>query len=479
MRRLVVGPFNRVEGDLEVRLDIDAGAVTSARVVSPMFRGFEAILEGRPPDDALVLAPRICGICSVSQSMAASSALAQAQGLTAPPNGRRAALLAHACENLSDHLTHFFLFFAPDFARQAYGARAWSAEAQARFAAPSGASRTAALAARAKFLHVTGIVAGKWPHTLALQAGGSTLPLDHGAKIRLIAAIDDFRRYLEAEVYAGALEVFAEIGSLEALQSWRAAARGGALRFFLDIADDLDLWRAGRGAEVFLSYGAYADEGLHALAPGVWRAGAVVPLDTQAIIEDSAHAFYAGAPAHPAAGSTRAQPEKQGAYSWCRAPRYGGEAAEVGAFARQLVDGNALTRELHARFGSTVSGRVLARWIEVARVLPWMERWARAITVNEPYLIAAPLPQEADAVGLVEAARGALGHWLGVRAGVIERYQIIAPTTWNFSPRDAEGIPGPLERALVGAPVGAGETTPLAVQHIVRSFDPCMVCTAH
>ena len=33
--------------------------------------------------------------------------------------------------------------------------------------------------------------------------------------------------------------------------------------------------------------------------------------------------------------------------------------------------------------------------------------------------------------------------------------------------------------ALVGAPVLPGETTPVAVQHIVRSFDPCMVCTVH
>jgi len=66
-----------------------------------------------------------------------------------------------------------------------------------------------------------------------------------------------------------------------------------------------------------------------------------------------------------------------------------------------------------------------------------------------------------------------------VRRGRISNYQIVAPTTWNFSPRDAEGIPGALEQALVGTPVEPGETTPIAVQHVVRSFDPCMVCTVH
>jgi hydrogenase large subunit len=89
------------------------------------------------------------------------------------------------------------------------------------------------------------------------------------------------------------------------------------------------------------------------------------------------------------------------------------------------------------------------------------------------------MPDEAQAVGTTEAARGSLGHWLSVRGGKLSAYQIVAPTSWNFSPRDAAGTPGALEAALVGAPVQAGEATPVAVQHIVRSFDPCMVCTVH
>jgi coenzyme F420-reducing hydrogenase gamma subunit len=85
--RLIVGPFNRVEGDLEVRLDLADGRVRSAQVVSPMYRGFEPMLVGRDPLDALVIVPRICGICSVSQSLAAARALASAAGVQPPPNG--------------------------------------------------------------------------------------------------------------------------------------------------------------------------------------------------------------------------------------------------------------------------------------------------------------------------------------------------------------------------------------------------------
>ena len=110
---------------------------------------------------------------------------------------------------------------------------------------------------------------------------------------------------------------------------------------------------------------------------------------------------------------------------------------------------------------------------------PMTERWLAALSPREPFFHADRLPADGDGTGLTEAARGALGHWVSVRHGRIARYQIVAPTSWNFSPRDATGTPGALEAALEGAPVREGEDTPVAVQHIVRSFDPCMVCTVH
>ncbi|MCB1757696.1 MAG: nickel-dependent hydrogenase large subunit, partial [Gammaproteobacteria bacterium] len=109
--RKLVGPFNRVEGDLEIDLEIRDGVIETARVNSPLYRGFEQILQGKDPRDALVYTPRICGICSVSQSVAAAVALARAQGLQPAENGRLATNLILACENLADHLSHFYLFF--------------------------------------------------------------------------------------------------------------------------------------------------------------------------------------------------------------------------------------------------------------------------------------------------------------------------------------------------------------------------------
>jgi hydrogenase large subunit len=156
-----------------------------------------------------------------------------------------------------------------------------------------------------------------------------------------------------------------------------------------------------------------------------------------------------------------------------------GEVIETGAIARQLACAHPLVLDAVGRHGGTVYTRVLARLLELARVVPLMEQWLQQLKINEAYCVPTPAFTEGVGVGLSEAARGSLGHWVVASRGRIANYQIVAPTTWNFSPRDATGTPGALEQALVNAPVQAGEITPVAVQHIVRSFDPCMVCTVH
>jgi Ni,Fe-hydrogenase I large subunit len=471
--RLIVGPFNRVEGDLEVHLDVADGAVRSARVNAPLFRGFERMLMGRPPSDALTLTPRICGICSVSQSAAAARALAAAGGHAPAPQGAAMAALIHAVENAADHLTHFNLFFMPDFARPCYADRPWHGRVADRFAALAGVAAKQAVEARAALMHILGLMAGKWPHTLAIQPGGVTRAPGPRDKVRITASLAAFRRYLEETLFGAELEAFAALPSHDALIGWRSGDAG----LFLKIAADLDLDALGRGSGRYLSHGAYPTATGHGFAPGIWRDGALHPLDLSGLVEDTAHAWMLGPAAHPAQGQTLPdEAMRDAAYSWCKAPRLDGQTIETGALARQVIDGHPLARALA---GGGVLARVAGRLLELARLPGIMEALARDIDTTAPFISHAPMPRDGAGVGLVEAARGALGHWLRVEGGRIAAYQIVAPTTWNFSPRDAAGQPGPLEAALEGAPVGAGETTPIAVQHIVRSFDPCMVCTVH
>lgn len=481
MRRLLVGPFNRVEGDLEVRLDVADGAVSAAYANSPLYRGFESLLKGRPAADSLIVAPRICGICSVSQSIAAASALRAAAGVTPALNGQLAANIAHAAENAADHLTHFYVFFMPDFAREAYRGRPWFDAVAHRFRAQSGTAAGDWLPQRQRLLHVMGILAGKWPHSIAFQPGGTTKAVDKGEKIRLLSIVRDLRRFLEETVFGGALEAVLALDGAAALAAWAEQKPGCDFARFHDVSLTCGLSGLGRTLLPMMSQGAYHGPAGALFAPGVFDPvrGLAAPLDGAAIAEDLSSTWMRGRTEHPAEADAAVDADKQGAYSWCKAPRLGGRPVEVGALARQAVDGQPFARDLIGSDGGGVHARVVARLVETARLVLAMEIWTGALHPGESFCVDAPLPASCAGAGLVEAARGSLGHWLTVENGRIARYQIIAPTTWNFSPRDAAGVPGPLEQALVGAPVNEGETDPLSVQHIVRSFDPCMVCTVH
>lgn len=524
MTRLLVGPFNRVEGDLEVALDIEGGRVLSAQVNAPMYRGFEQILQGKHPHDALVYVPRICGICSVSQSVACARALANLAGITPPPNGQHVTNVMLATENLADHLTHFYLFFMPDFTRPVYANQPWHAEAVRRFAPQTGEQTRAAMAARQRWFTLLGTLGGKWPHTQSIEAGGSTRAVEASERIRLLAKVRELRRFLERELFAAPLEFIASLDSEAALWRWQAQEpTGGDLRLFLTIVQSAGLARLGPGPGRYLSYGAYPQpDGGFAFDSGVWQAGTgsasaegahadatsagtvgagtvgagtvgagasaanasagcLTPLDASAIREDATRAWLSDAagPRHPLDGLTQPDIDKADAYTWNKAPRLAGQVIETGAIARQLAAGHPLVRDAVQRHGGTVYTRVLARLLELARVVPMMEDWLGQLQPNAAYCVPTPAFTDGVGAGLSEAARGSLGHWLVASGGRIANYQIIAPTSWNFSPRDAAGTPGALEQALEGAPVAPGEATPVAVQHIVRSFDPCMVCTVH
>lgn len=347
--RLVLGPFNRVEGDLELQLEAEAGRVTAARVNAPLYRGFERMLAGRDPSDALTLTPRICGICSISQSIAAARALGAAMGLAPTAQGAALAALIHAVENAADHLTHFNLFFMPDFTRPAYAGRPWHARACTRFAAFEGAAQRAALEARASLMHILGLLAGKWPHTLAVQPGGVTRTPGPRDKLRIQTTLRGFRRYLEEVVFGAPIEDFVALQEPAQLMRW---GRGDA-GFFLEIAADLGLAEMGRGAGRYLSFGAYPLAEGHGFAPGVWLAGRSVPLDAETITEDLSHAWMLGETAHPFAGVTHPDATmRAGAYSWCKAPRLAGAPVEVGALARQVIDGHPLALALVGASGA-------------------------------------------------------------------------------------------------------------------------------
>ena len=87
-------------------------------------------------------------------------------------------------------------------------------------------------------------------------------------------------------------------------------------------------------------------------------------------------------------------------------------------------------------------------------------------------------------VGFWGAGRGYLSHHAVIEDGALSNYQIVTPSTWNASPRDPWGNPGPYEEAVLNTPIlenykDNDDYKGIDILRTIRSFDPCMPCTTH
>jgi Ni,Fe-hydrogenase I large subunit len=116
-------------------------------------------------------------------------------------------------------------------------------------------------------------------------------------------------------------------------------------------------------------------------------------------------------------------------------------------------------------------GRHAARAEECAIVADKCVEWALQLKPGGATIKSAPVPDSAKGMGLNEAARGSVTHWIVIKNKKIENYQVVSPTLWNASPRDDKDVPGPIEQALIGTPV-ADPANPINVVRVIRAFDP-------
>jgi ferredoxin hydrogenase large subunit/hydrogenase large subunit len=126
----------------------------------------------------------------------------------------------------------------------------------------------------------------------------------------------------------------------------------------------------------------------------------------------------------------------------------------------------------------SVLGRMVCRALEAALLAREAAQWVDRIVPNDPPAQDFRRVKQGCGFGLVEAPRGALGHWLSIEDGKVKHYQCLVPTTWNCSPRDDTGQPGPLEKALEGVEIADREQA-VEAGRVVRSFDPCLACAVH
>ncbi len=83
-------------------------------------RFFEVMLKGMSAERAPFLTSRICGICSISHSLASIRALERAMEVSTPPKPPKAIrLLAMHGETLQSHALHLFFLAAARLSRHA------------------------------------------------------------------------------------------------------------------------------------------------------------------------------------------------------------------------------------------------------------------------------------------------------------------------------------------------------------------------
>jgi [NiFe] hydrogenase large subunit/hydrogenase large subunit len=357
-----------------------------------------------------------------------------------------------------------------------------------------------------EFIKLHAVLGGKNPHLQSFLVGGMATPVDPNSQAAL------------------------NTGTIAELKQLVAKARDFVTRVYipdlLAIASFYKDWAGhGRGIGNYLAYGEYPEgdgpKPALFLPSGVIRGrdlSKVEPFDHTKVTEYVAHSWYSyqqgdGVALHPFQGETapnytgptppyeRLNTEADSKYSWLKSPRYDDQPMEVGPLARMLVafvSGHARVKELvgavlkqlnvgpEALFSTL--GRVAARGIETQLIAEKMDEWVDALGAN---MASGELrihdnskwdpgtwPADAMGAGFHEAPRGALGHWVHINSGLISNYQCVVPSTWNAGPRDAKGVRGPYEEALLGTPV-ADLQRPVEILRTVHSFDPCMACGVH
>ncbi len=288
-----------------------------------------------------------------------------------------------------------------------------------------------------------------------------------------------------------------------------------------------DWAKYGGGLKNYLCYGEFPTKGYWHPESFKYARGAVLnrdlstvhpvnPRDEQEIKEYIAHSWYTydggeNTGMHPWAGETQIKYtgpkppfetlEGFDKYSFLKTPRWKDNPMETGPLARLIVsyaaghnDVKELVNETLGKLQVPVDalfstlGRTAARGLDAALAMIWLKEFFGQLmdrvktnevsTFNREKWEPKTWPKDAEGVGLVEAPRGSLAHWIKIHDGAIANYQLVVPTTWNGSPRDAKQQRSSFEASLIGTPV-ANLEQPVEILRTVHSFDPCLACAVH
>lgn len=453
--RIIVNPITRISGFMEIDVAVENHKVVDAKVKGLMFRGFEQMLNGRFPLDAVYYTERICGICSTAHGLASTLALEQALGVTANEQARYLRDIMHGCEFIQNHLRHFYQFTVPDYVLM-------PAECCPIFETPFGDLRIPkeendlivqhyfdSLNVSREAHEAIAVLGGKVPHTHGIFVGGATTQATADKVVQLKTILNGVGSFIENVTIPDA---------------------GIIAQYYPDY------YQNGVGPRNFLSYGcfdSYPSLGTLYIDPMIEVQGERRAMDPARITEEIDFSWYTDQLNSYSPMETMPVDDmnKPNAYSFIKSVQMDDLSFECGPLARQWMSGE-------YRHGISTMDRTVARIYEAKKITEILLTLLDNVELHVPSQFRHEIPASSAGAGLIDTTRGALGHWLKIDNQLLSFYQVITPSVWNLSSHDNSGIPGTAEQALIGAEI-QDEENPVELARIIRSFDPCVSCATH
>lgn len=452
--KITINPVTRISGFLEIEVEVEQNKIINSKSSGLLFRGFEKMLRGRSPLDAIYFTERICGICSTAHSMASTLALEDALHIQPNENDKMIRDFMHGSEHLQNHLRHFYQYTIPDFVKGARMEPSFiSSHNDYRLPEKIDKELSKHYLDSLKFSKLAhemiAVLGGKAPHNHGIFVGGVTVNIESAKWIKIKSILSDIKKFV--------IELL--IPDVYTIANYYP-----------------DYFNIGIGYKNLMSYGlfdSYTDKRAFYVAPGVIINGVYGALNADKITENIQRAWYESVSDVESSTDTTVNENihKENAYSWIKAPRYDGYAMEVGPLARMWLSGN-------YNRGISTMDRTIARVLEVKKIIETMEVFLDKIMLLPTNQGIYEFTQDSFGKGLTDTTRGALGHWISVKNQTIQNYDIITPSSWNLSPEDSKGLKGVVEEALIGTVI-QDIKNPVEIGRVVRSFDPCVSCATH
>lgn len=451
---ITINPLTRVNGMMEIQVEVEKNIIINAKCGGLLFRGFEKMLRGRPPLDAIYFTERICGICSSAHALASSYALEDILKVKPNENDKMVRDFIHASDIVQNHIRQFYQFTFPDFIsgpkiQPLYGVD------ESNYRLPEALNNSLADHYVESFQYsrlaheMLAVFGGKAPHNHGIFVGGVTVNIEASKFIKVKSILTKINEFVTSKMLPDA-HIIADYYP--------------------------EYFENGISYNNMMTYGlfdSYKEPELFYVSPQIMINGELQDFDSNKITENIHGSWFEADQLEQRPTDTTIDENvlKESGYSWIKAPRYDGLPMEVGPLARMWFNGE-------YRRGFSTMDRILARVLELKKIIDIMEGILKRIQMQNTEQGVYQFVGELNGKGLTDTSRGALGHWVAVNNLQIQNYEIVTPSAWNLSSEDSRGIKGVLEKSLIGTVIQNVEN-PVEIGIIARSFDPCISCATH